>query len=223
MKAPMELAKQVEAYLAVREAVGLTNKGLSRLLGKFVAYAQADGSPIRTTTAVAWAWDNAPTTCGVRGRSDRLMVVRGFLSYLATVVPGTEVPPSRIVAGATRRRPYIFTEEEMAALISAAARPNRRVPFRPTVLSTLLALLISTGLRVGEAVRLVTSNVRLGDAYPHLEILQTKFQKSRLVPILRPAVAIALGMGLTWSGDANTPVTDGAIGCSLVEPGRSPA
>jgi integrase/recombinase XerD len=127
------------------------------------------------------------------------MVVRGFLSYLATVVPGTEVPPSRIVAGAARRRPYIFTEDEMAALIIAAARANPRVPFRPTVLSTLLALLASTSLRVGEAVRLVTSNVRLEDAYPNLEILQTKFQKSRLVPIHRTVARLTsttLGVGL---------------------------
>ena len=55
----------------------------------------------------------------------------------------------------------------------------------------LLGLLGSTGLRIGEAVRLTMSDVRLGDKFPNLQILQTKFQKSRIVPI-HPTVAIAL-------------------------------
>lgn len=190
-----DLDQQIDAYLAIREAVGLTNEGRYRLLHNFVAYAQnagaIDGSPIRAATAVAWAWDDAPATCGDRGRADRLMVVRSFLCFLAAIVPGTEIPASRIMAGATRRHPYIFSDDEMAALISAAARPNRQIPFRPVVLSTLLGLLASTGLRVAEAVRLNMGEVRLGDEHPNLQILQTKFQKSRIVPV-HPTVAVAL-------------------------------
>jgi integrase/recombinase XerD len=195
MSGPANLNQQLDAYLAIREAVGLTNKAQRRLLQNFLSYAVhaggTDGSPIRAATALAWAWDDAPTTCGVRGRADRLMVVRGFLSFLASVVPGTEVPTLRIVAGATRRRPYIFSDDEMAGLISAAASPNSYTPFRPSILSTLLGLLASTGLRIGEAVRLTMSDVRLGDEHPALQILQTKFQKSRIVPI-HPTVAVAL-------------------------------
>jgi integrase/recombinase XerD len=195
MSGPADLDQQLDAYLAIRETVGLTNKAQYRLLRNFVAYARnaevtAD-SPIRAATAVAWAWDGAPATCGVRGRADRLMVVRGFLTFLACVVPGTEVPASRIVAGATRRRPYIFSDDETVGLISAAACPNRRNPFRPDVLSTLLGLLASTGLRIAEAVRLNMSDVRLCDEHPNLQILQTKFQKSRIVPI-HPTVTVAL-------------------------------
>jgi hypothetical protein len=44
----------------------------------------------------------------------------------------------RIVAGATCRRPCIFLDEEVKALINDAACPNPRHPFRPVVLSTLL-------------------------------------------------------------------------------------
>jgi integrase/recombinase XerD len=195
MSGPANLDQQLDAYLAIREAVGLTNKSRYRLLRDFVAYVQNAGvtadSPIRAATAVTWAWDWAPATCGVRGRADRLMVVRGFLSFLASVIPGTEVPASRIVAGASRRRPYIFSDDEVGGLISAAACPNPRNPFRPVVLSTLLGLLASTGIRVAEAVRLNMSDVRLGDEHPNLQILQTKFQKSRIVPI-HPTVAVAL-------------------------------
>lgn len=189
------LNQELDAYLAIREAVGLSNKAQHRLLQNFLSYAEhagvTDGSPIRAAIAMAWAWDDAPATCGVKGRAARLMVVRGFLTFLASVVPGTEVPASRLVAGATRRQPYIFSDDELAGLISAAASPNLYNPFGPVVLSTLLGLLGSTGLRIGEAVRLTMSDVRLGDKFPNLQILQTKFQKSRIVPI-HPTVAIAL-------------------------------
>jgi integrase/recombinase XerD len=47
----------------------------------------------------------------------------------------------------------------------------------------LLGLLASAGLRVGEALRLCSHDVRLDDTPPHLVVKQTKFGKSRLVPI----------------------------------------
>jgi integrase len=195
MNSLANLEKQMDAYLAVREAVGLTNRGCYRQLRDFVAYVQNNGgndnAPIRAATAVAWAWDKAPARCGDRGRADRLTVVRGFLSYLAAVIPGTEVPAMRIVAGGRRRRPYIFTDEEMATLISAAARQGSRVPFRATVYSTLLGLLASTGLRINEAIRLRMIDVRIASDHPNLQIIETKFQKSRIVP-LHPTVAVAL-------------------------------
>jgi integrase/recombinase XerD len=200
MSSPTELDHHLDAYLAIRQAVGLTNKARHQLLRKFVAYAQsaevAADSPIRAATAVAWAWDGVPTTCGVRWRSERLTAVRGFLAFLTCIVPGTEVPASRIVAASTRRRPYVFSDEEMTGLISAAARPNPHSPFRPVVLSMLLGLLASTGLRVGEAIRLRMSDLRLDDEHPNLQVLQTKFQKSRMVPI-HPTVSAALDCYLT--------------------------
>ena len=104
-----------------------------------------------------------------------------------------EVPGSRLIAAGRRRRPYVFSDEEMTTLINAASRPNPRVPFRPIVLSTLLGLLASTGLRVAEACRLSLDNVRLGDDHPNLQILQTKFHKSRIVPIHSTVVAALSG------------------------------
>jgi integrase len=189
------LDQQIDAYLAIREAVGLTNGRHHHLLHDFLDYAQSEGEatnvPLCAATAVAWASDHAPATCGVRGRADRLMVVRGFLSFLATIIPGTQVPPPRIVASSIRRPPYVFSDDEMAALISAAGRPNQRNPFRPVVLSMLLGLLASTGVRVAEGSRLRIGDVRLGEEHPNLQILQTKFQKSRIVPV-HPTVTVAL-------------------------------
>jgi len=59
---------------------------------------------------------------------------------------------------------------------------------RPHTLSSLLGLLASTGLRIGEAIRLQVDHVKLTLDPPQLHILETKFHKSRIVP-LHPSTA----------------------------------
>jgi integrase len=88
------------------------------------------------------------------------MLARGFLAYLSVVVPGTEVPVCGLLAGHQRRRPYIFFDAEIEALTAAAAIAPPRDGLRPTMLATLLGLLASTGLRIGEAIRLTMDDVR---------------------------------------------------------------
>jgi integrase len=48
---------------------------------------------------------------------------------------------------------------------------------------TLIGLLASTGLRIGEALRLSVGDLHLDFDPPHLEIRNTKFGKSRFVPV----------------------------------------
>jgi len=59
---------------------------------------------------------------------------------------------------------------------------------RPHTLSSLLGLLASTGLRIGEAIRLRVDHVNLALEPPQVHILETKFHKSRIVP-LHPSTA----------------------------------
>jgi integrase/recombinase XerD len=59
-----------------------------------------------------------------------------------------------------------------------------------------MGLLASTGLRIGEAVRLTVSDVQLSVAPPRLLVRQTKFGKSRWVP-LHPTTATRLATYLT--------------------------
>ena len=72
--------------------------------------------------------------------------------------------------------------------MEAAQASRPRGSLRPHTLSTLLGLLASTGLRVGEAIRLQIDHVQLEREPPQLHILETKFHKSRIVP-LHPSTA----------------------------------
>ncbi|HEY6848942.1 MAG TPA: tyrosine-type recombinase/integrase, partial [Terracidiphilus sp.] len=59
---------------------------------------------------------------------------------------------------------------------------------RPLTFSTLLGLLASTGLRIGEAIGLAIEDVSLDATPPHLLIHESKFGKSRYV-VLHPSTA----------------------------------
>lgn len=178
-----DLDRHLDAYLAVCEALGLSIGAKAHLLRDFVGHARAAGLPIRAATAVSWARDAAPPTCGIAGKAYRLGVARRFLHYLAAVLPGTEVPGPGALPSPARRRPYLFTQEEIARLMAAAATAPPRGSLRPVALPTLIGLLASTGLRIGEAVRLTMADVRLSEEPANLQVLQTKFRKSRIVPV----------------------------------------
>ena len=59
---------------------------------------------------------------------------------------------------------------------------------RPLTFSTLLGLLASTGLRIGELINLTMEDARLDASPPHLLIHESKFGKSRYV-VLHPSTA----------------------------------
>jgi integrase len=115
-------------------------------------------------------------------------MARGFLTYLRATIPETEVPDHALVASFRRPRPYLFTPDQISALILDARKVGPRGALRPHTLSTLIGVLASTGLRVGEACRLMLTDVWLDHTPPCLHIRDTKFHKSRLVP-LHPSTA----------------------------------
>jgi len=83
MSGGIDLDRHLEAYLAIRDALGLTAGTRARLLRSFLDYARGATAPdmsIRAMTAVAWACDHAPPGCGDAGKAHRLMIARGFLT-----------------------------------------------------------------------------------------------------------------------------------------------
>ena len=183
------LDTQLVAYLRLREALGFQMRAEKSLLPEFVAYVQAhhNGCVIRAQMALEWACQ-ASTRQGASGAARRLSMARGFLSYLKASCPDTEVPGPGLLPTPRRPTPYLFTPAEITTLLKAAQASRPRGALRSHTLACLLGLLASTGLRVGEALRLQIDQVTLDLDPPQLHILETKFHKSRLVP-LHPSTA----------------------------------
>lgn len=87
-----------------------------------------------------------------------------------------------------QRRPHIFSSEEIQALFrSALAFPSPLAPLRPRSLHAMLVLAYCAGLRLGEIVRLKMSDVQIEEGV--IEIRETKFFKTRRLPLSQSAVA----------------------------------
>jgi integrase len=168
-------------YVAVRRALGTRLAEPAATLGQFVAFLERERSS-RITTALALRWAMVPQGVQRATWARRLSMVRQFAAWLSAFDPQTEVPPRRLLPGRRRRnRPHIFTDAEIGRLMAEAARLRSLTGLRPLTYTTLIGLLASTGLRPGEALALDKSDVDLENGI--LSIRQTKFGKSRFVPL----------------------------------------
>ena len=179
-----DLLLLVECYVGLRCAIGYSVRYEEKLLKDFVQFlaSQNVSGPIRAQRAIDWACAPAPGR-GLSGQASRLKVVRGFLTYLRATLPETEAPGPGVLAPIRRPAPYLYSVGEIEALMHEALRLGPNGSLRPHVYCTLIGLLASCGLRVGEALRLNMEDVRLDAATPHLHIVEGKFRKSRLVPL----------------------------------------
>jgi integrase len=189
---PGDLRGRLDRYIALRRAVGFAMRAEERLLLDFVIYVEQRGldAVLPARAAVEWACHGGG--CSPSAQTRRLAIVRAFLAYVRAELPQIEAVPHGVIgAGLRRRRPYIFTDAELAALIDAAGRLGPADALRPYTHATVLGLLASCGLRAGEAVRLRVEDALLDLDPPRLQVLGTKFRKSRLVPI-HPSTVRAL-------------------------------
>src|SRR5262249_34133924 len=180
------LRKALADYLTIRRSLGYRLARPEKLLAQFIIYLEDAGAET-VTTAHALAWAMLPAG-NPSWHALRLSAVRGFATYLHTIDPSAEVPPANLIPWRPcRATPYLYSATDIAALIAAAA--SLRFPLRAATYQTLIGLLAVTGMRVGEAIRLDRPDADLDAGV--LTICQSKFGKSRLVP-LHPTTVDAL-------------------------------
>ncbi|RCN55901.1 tyrosine-type recombinase/integrase [Acidiferrobacter thiooxydans] len=175
------LGEALTQYITVRRALGTRLAEPANTLRQFVTFLEQEGSAhITTALALRWATARPGVQKATWGR--RLSMVRKFAAWWSAFDPQTEVPPRHLVSSRHRRpRPHIYTEAQTQALMAAAAQCRSPTGLRALTYTTLIGLLAATGLRPGEALALDRSDVDLQNGI--LFIRETKFGKSRLVPI----------------------------------------
>jgi integrase len=174
-------------YLTMRRALGYKMDKAERLLGQFTAFAgERCETHIRTETALAWA--TLPSGADVIWTSRRLAEVRLFARHLHTLDPRTEVPPADLLPAHVRRAtPYLYTPQEIAALMQATV--ILRGSHVQATYRTLIGLLAATGMRIGEAISLDRDDFDASSGI--VTIRHGKFDKARALP-LHPSTVAAL-------------------------------
>ena len=172
------LMQDVSRYVDLHRALGFKYRVQNGLLRNFAAFAEAQGDEtVRTQSVLDWA-GQAPSPAQ---RRNRLLTVRRFACAMRAEDNRHQIPPADAFGhvGFKRCTPHIFTREEIAAILKAAAQLTPEGSIRPATYTTLFALLVATGLRSSEALALKLEDV----TEDGLIIRETKFRKSRLVPL----------------------------------------
>jgi len=179
------LRQALADYLSLRRAMGFKLDRAEKLLGQFVGYLeQRHAGTVTIEHALAWA--TSPADAAACWRAIRLSVVRGFAAHLRTTNPATEVPPPGLIPyGQDRATPYLYSDADIHAMVMAAASLPHRLS--AATYPALISLLAATGMRIGEAIALDTSD--LDDSRGVLTVRDGKLGKSRLLPLHPTSVA----------------------------------
>lgn len=116
-------------------------------------------------------------------------MVRGFARHLVTLDPACQIPPAGLLAAPSHRPPpYIYSAEEIAALVHAAGTIGAPLP--SATLQALISLIAASGLRLGEALALDRAGVG-----PDAAVLTVtgKNDQVRLVPVHPSTVSMLAG------------------------------
>ena len=175
------LLAAIDSYLSLKRSLGAVFSAETRILTSF---GRALGDvPVETITSEAcraFCRGSGPPTCWWERKHYTL---RGFFAFLISREGLASTPMPEVLPKIPRTfEPYIYSREEVQRLLDATAVLNeKRSPLLRLTFRTLLLLLYAAGLRPGEGLRLRCCDVDLAERV--LAIWDTKFFKSRLVPI----------------------------------------
>lgn len=173
------LGQSLENYLSIRRALGYKLVDEGRLLMDFVVFVDQSGT-VAITTELAVAWAISPHDASPGWRARRLSMVRGFARHHQTIDPDSEVPPVGLLPRRNHRpTPYLYSDDDVAALLTATRTLSPQL--RAATYETLVGLLASTGMRIGEAMRLDDTDIDWADSV--VTVNNSKFGRSRLVPV----------------------------------------
>lgn len=186
------LARALDRFLEGKRAAGYRYRDEARALGvldRFLAETLPPDDPVITLEIVrafvARRGQESETT-----RAHRLSLIRELCRFLALEEPRTALPGPRFLG--IHRRPFVarvLSHAEGRRFLEACDRLTSRhgSPLRGPVLGSALVVLYLAGLRAGEVLHLTEADADLATGM--LRVRDTKFGKSRLVPIAADVVA----------------------------------
>lgn len=190
----MTLRESIDHYILWRQANGAKFTDSASLLRRFLRHANGNGTcdAVDMAQVLDFLAGNAPLA---RYRQNKYGALAGFWRYAISRGYAARSPlPLDEPKPAPRTPPYIYSRSELQRLFDPtnAAICRRSVTHLDAVtFRTLLVLLYGAGLRYGEATKLTLADVDMAEAI--LTIRDTKFYKTRLVPMGPQLVAVLDG------------------------------
>jgi len=186
---PKAIDRSIDRYLERQRALGRGYRAEEDVLRSLSrSLASAGSADLDLPAFDRWCASHQDLTGNVRRNRQR--IVRNWCLYRQREEPSCFVPdPNRFPRPHPHQAPVIVAPEQIARMLVAAdaVQPTVDSSLRPKILRLATVLLYSAGLRRGELLRLQLGDVSPRDAV--LRIRQSKFHKSRWVPLSRDAGA----------------------------------
>lgn len=177
----MKLRGLIMDYVTFRQSIGQKFNTFAAVLRAFCKAAGGDDiEPEQVDPDRVLSFLGHPTTCYWHHKYSALA---GFYRYATSRNYIVSSPLPRMIPKAPPRFvPYIYSENEVRRLLDATTSYRRtHILLEPHTFRAVLLLLYGAGLRISEALSLTMVDVDL--VARQLVIQQTKFYKSRIIPI----------------------------------------
>jgi len=177
------VAAELQRFVALRRAGGSDYLAQERLLSYFDRFLRGwPAAEPRLTGEIVEAYLGTLGHLRRRTQDNHWSVVRQFCEYLSRTEPRCYIPERRRgICPQDARRPHIYSVGEVQRLLAAAAALPPPNSLRPHTYRTLLGLLYSTGIRVGEALALNLEDFHREEQ--NLYVAAGKFRKARWGPL----------------------------------------
>jgi integrase len=183
MSAPT-MMHRAQAFLAERHRLGFQARNPGYALISFARFVdhRTPQCPLTVELMADWARRDKAQRATPATWARRLKILRPFARWLRQFEPNTAVPDESIFGPVPGRvAPHIYRDEEILQLLAAARGLHPHGGLRPATYETVFGLIAAAGLRVSEALALRDADVDLTAGT--LTVRQTKFAKSRLLPL----------------------------------------
>ena len=178
------IREAVQEYLELRRNLGFKLVDHEPRLLQFATFLEENGAAY-ITQKLALSWAQQPQNVQPTKWAQRLSAVRGFARYRQGADPRTEIPPTGLLRyGSMRTKPYLYSDEQIRALMEAARdmpHSRERQALLPWTYYCLFGLLSVSGMRVGEVRDLALLDVDLKARL--LTVRAAKHHRTRLIPL----------------------------------------
>lgn len=175
----MNMKHHVERYVAHKRSLGYRYAREERILCSWANTAMACGEDIICVdTMIRWAQQAS----SINEARRRLAIGRRFALWLRTEDERHEIPHMECLGRRQRhtRSPVLLGDDQIRGLMEAALKLSPVGSITPHTMYYIIGLIAVTGLRRAEACALKISDI----TEDGLLVRETKFAKSRLVPVL---------------------------------------
>lgn len=182
------MGKWIKQHLDLRHSLGFIYKKDMYYLDQFDQYLAKHYSDCTTITRdMIVGYLETTISLAPSSRHDHVTCLRQFCRFMFQFDIDTYIPEKGLIEPKhVQIKVHIFTEEEILKIIQQANNLKGQKGLLSKTYATIIGLLWVTGMRIGEIVNLKVEDVDTDTGI--IYIRQTKFFKSRLIPLSTSSV-----------------------------------